>query len=1635
MERNEFEERKEEENVLETSGDASVLTPSDARRSISRNSALRRGSQRSRRQFLSNNSPSHPISFMNPSPSSTSSSLEEDSNYSSPSFPNSRRSASIGPTSKLHPLPSLALSPDPSNEKKMEPRKSPLFDLFSPSNESSNNNNNEAPSPSKLGTSSSPMKKNSIFLNVKFPASSSSIKENGEPYKFPFEQKVICLDNKVNVSQAVLCIQKMFKFPIINTFALYNPVNQRWLMDIPLKDIEELPILDHVEYRNRREPINMGSVRDRRRSLQIGRKASSPFFQEWADSLKASIQKKEVEKRRHNQLSNMISGSELAELKSKLENLSVARMSRISESPKENRKRSNSTESALKQSSVGESPEYLLRAIAERDNQAQLAAEIGKALLEQNDELRKEVDALRDREADAMAREEKQSKLETKLMKFKSRCMFLESSISEAMALNESLMKSIEKDSSLGSIETLNRTRRKSQLQMNDELEEFKFQVVEAEEHERELRKKLEKLSLDHKIAEEKIKFLESELENAKSGSKELEELKGKLKSKSIMNERLLLSINRFQELSSIEGGEGLFLDDSLWRGMGNMIQMQGNEEVRTEQDLKLLSEAGNTIASIYDEVTSVDQSQQKFNGISEKLISLIKKNAEEVKGSPMKTLELKEGEEVVEDFDEMNELERVNSLSSIYFCLIVLSLAVQKEMEKKWKEADALRIETKEQLEEVSVKLKREELIREKLEEKLEISGRISQQNIDDNMIELDQLSRDQSIKIRKEREEFEEEFNRKWKRLEEEKDKNQLEREEELKKGFNDEKIKFMKEWDERKILEEEKSRNYEEKSNLFRIESENLKKEMESFKKELELEQNLRKESELKINQLKNWMISTVQSFENKMKQSLNESILSNLNEKSERIDRVNEKTKDLQSLLNRVTEAEQDKERKLSLEAEESNSQKERLKEIELETKSKLELLQIQLEELSRNNREQEEEHKNNIKRIEEIGENTLKSEREAFRIEMEQKENLLQEEKRRNIEENEEKNSLIEKLKLMELEVEKFNIERILMSEKMEEITKRDGEAKSTDTNVKETTKFEHLVGKSCNPNEERWIDIANDLLISHSLLKGGRSPLTYSYLELANALYDGVILCSLINIAAPGTIDERVIHSNPKDDELITDNHNLCINSAIGIGVNHLKNINSDSLYGGNIGFVLEFIAEMEEIYFLSKVSYTVHPIEILQLFAAVSTSNQENNARDANPEEILSKWLHFHLRGDSNSNATIKSFQQISQDLKNCVELARLLHKLDEHACPSPSELLGLTGDGLDSKEVIQEEEMIRRSALILQMAKRMGCSKPFIGEKELSTEKISVFLADLYHHFPSISKYTEEVIDSKQEVLDNNDATIKSPKISNEITELPPLKPEEDEGSREERVFRFWMNSRGFMIKNWGEDLKDGIVLLKVMNGIIPGIVNWTRVNTKVPLNAYQKIENCGYAVEVGTALKFSMINIGGKDIYEGNKKLTMGLIWQIVRLHTFTILSDLGKNMQKRRNSNRELKEEDIVKWANGEVERANKSSRMANFKDPTLKDGRFLLDLLDSVRPGRVNHSLIMEGKSFEEQKLNAQYAISLARGFGCSVFLLWEDIVEVKPKMILVFIGTIMSYWTKVSNRSNTSSPSITSPKI
>ena len=309
----------------------------------------------------------------------------------------------------------------------------------------------------------------------------------------------------------------------------------------------------------------------------------------------------------------------------------------------------------------------------------------------------------------------------------------------------------------------------------------------------------------------------------------------------------------------------------------------------------------------------------------------------------------------------------------------------------------------------------------------------------------------------------------------------------------------------------------------------------------------------------------------------------------------------------------------------------------------------------------------------------------------------------------------------------------------------------------------------------------------------------------------------------------------------------------------------------------------------------------------------------------------------------------------------------------------------------------------------------------------------------------------------------------------------------PDEDAGdSREERAFRMWINSLGIEgcphVNNLFDDVSDALVLLhtedhvyRVRNGV--GVVEWDtrRVNRDCRNMVFKKVENANYAIEIGLKrFFFSLVGVQGKDIVDGNKKLTLALCWQLMRYHLLAFLAGVrtarGGASPRGDGGAKEMSDKEMVEWANAKVAEAGSVSgaRMSDFHDKSLASGLFLIDLLAAVEPRCIDRQYVTAGSTEEERKLNAKcadpslaharmqagapslrgpatqpapapnptrdlgrprtpsltrtpppspsrrYVISSARKLNCSLFLLWEDIVDVRPKMILSFIATVMS---------------------
>ncbi|KAJ8621508.1 hypothetical protein MRB53_030037 [Persea americana] len=471
-------------------------------------------------------------------------------------------------------------------------------------------------------------------------------------------------------------------------------------------------------------------------------------------------------------------------------------------------------------------------------------------------------------------------------------------------------------------------------------------------------------------------------------------------------------------------------------------------------------------------------------------------------------------------------------------------------------------------------------------------------------------------------------------------------------------------------------------------------------------------------------------------------------------------------------------------------------------------------------------------------------------------------------------------------------------------------------------------------------------------------------PATNDLFELAK---DGVLLCKLINVAVPGTIDERAINTkrflNPWERN---ENHTLCLNSAKAIGCT-VVNIGTQDLIEGRPHLLLGLISQIIKIQLLADLNLKKTP----QLVELVDDSKDVEELMGLAPEKILLKWMNFHLQ-KAGYKKTVTNF---SSDVKDGEAYAYLLNVLaPEHCRPTT----------LDTKDPVE------RANLILEHAERMDC-KRYLSPKDIvegSPNLNLAFVAQVFHQRNGLS------VDSK--------------KMS-----FAEMMTDDVQVSREERAFRLWINSLGIAtyVNNVFEDVRNGWVLLEVLDKVSPGSVNWkqaTRPPIKMP---FRKVENCNQVVKIGKQLKFSLVNVAGNDIVQGNKKLILAYLWQLMRFNILQLLKNLRFYSH-----GKEMTDADILRWANNKVKSTGRTSCMESFKDKNLSNGIFFLELLSAVEPRVVNWNLVTKGESDEEKKLNATYIISVTRKLGCSVFLLPEDIMEVNQKMILTLTASIM-YWS------------------
>eukprot|EP00092_Neocalanus_flemingeri_P000849 GFUD01000906.1.p1 GENE.GFUD01000906.1~~GFUD01000906.1.p1 ORF type:complete len:613 (-),score=215.60 GFUD01000906.1:166-2004(-) len=544
---------------------------------------------------------------------------------------------------------------------------------------------------------------------------------------------------------------------------------------------------------------------------------------------------------------------------------------------------------------------------------------------------------------------------------------------------------------------------------------------------------------------------------------------------------------------------------------------------------------------------------------------------------------------------------------------------------------------------------------------------------------------------------------------------------------------------------------------------------------------------------------------------------------------------------------------------------------------------------------------------------------------------------------------------------------KAGFEKLCQALTEEDVTKTFKTSKQHD---KDAEKIEGEMGtKHTVLNEEQaafadWINnnLEKDTDVAHKLKLNDAGSDMYEKMD------DGMLLCKMINLAAPDTIDKRAINTG-KNISIFKQHENLtlAINSAKAIGC-VVIGIDSHTLNSsqGKKWLVLGLVWQLIKMYLFKQISISNVPGLINLLMEGEDISD----LMKLSPEQLLVRWVNYQL-DKAGSTRRIKNFNEDIKDSEIYTDLIAQIAPKDAGV----------------NKFAMKKDDLTERAEMMLEQAEKID-SRAFVTARDVvrGQDKLNLaFVANLFNNHPGLDPPEEEI-----DII---------------------------EETREEKMYRNWMNSLGVKprVNYLYSDLYDGLVIFQLMDFIKPGIVDWKkRVKTleqqsKVQAKRFQEVlGNCNYAVELGKKLNFVLVGIGGSDIMEGNRTLTLALIWQLMRAYTLSLLSQLNSD-------GTPIVESEIINWANMKLQEGGKNISIKSFQDKSNKTALPIIHLIDVMKPGVIDFSIVNQGEKISGPDClsNAKYCVTMARKIGAPVYALPEDISEVKHKMVMTVYASLM----------------------
>ncbi|KAK5857674.1 hypothetical protein PBY51_010901 [Eleginops maclovinus] len=392
------------------------------------------------------------------------------------------------------------------------------------------------------------------------------------------------------------------------------------------------------------------------------------------------------------------------------------------------------------------------------------------------------------------------------------------------------------------------------------------------------------------------------------------------------------------------------------------------------------------------------------------------------------------------------------------------------------------------------------------------------------------------------------------------------------------------------------------------------------------------------------------------------------------------------------------------------------------------------------------------------------------------------------------------------------------------------ITRKDGIRSFGGTSRKSSEGTQHSYSDGEKVAFVNWINkaLAKDPDCQHLL------PMNPDDESLFASVRDGILLCKMINLSQPDTIDERVINTKKLATFTMTENLVLALNSASAIGCT-VVSIDAHDLMAGKPHLVLGLFWQIIKVGLFADIEISRNEALISLLADGQETLQQ---LMSLSPEELLLRWVNYHLR-----NAGTSTISNFSEDIKDSRAYFHLLDQITQEEQEDYKLRVKIEMSGLS------ERNLDKRAELMLQQAARLDC-RQFKGH----LNRNGINPADI------------EPETNEEKTFRN---WMNSLGVSPYVNHL------------------YWDLCDGLVILQLYEKVNVPVNWKRVNNPPYPIL----GANMK-------RLENCNYAVELGRdEAHFSLVGIGGQNLNSGSRMHTLALVWQLLRRYTVLVLSDLG------------------------------------------------------------------------------------------------------------------------------------------